>query len=198
MTSAAEVWIGGWLAGLLQRAPSGRVGFRPNPSWALDARAPVLGQQFIDEPTAAVWGGRTGELPGFFANLLPQGKNRDLLVELNQAEDDLDLLVKLGGDLPGDVAVKPGGQGSALEEPPPTATPEDPPRLRIKASLTGMQPKFSMSRIGHPISGPLVRALVDRVQQAWLDLGAGSGFDEAERAAIDAHLRRVPLARRHR
>lgn len=154
MTDTAEVWIDGWQAGVLQRVRSGRVGFRPNPSWALSAVAPVLGQRFIDDPTAETWGGRTGELPSFFANLLPQGLNRELAVEVNGVEDDLDLLLKLGSDLPGSVVVKAGGRSFAVKEPPPAAVPEHPLQLRLKASLTGMQPKFSMSRTHHGFTLP--------------------------------------------
>lgn len=152
-TETAEVSLSGWTVGDLHRASSGRIGFKPRESWARAAGSPILGQKFLDSPLQTVVGGRTGDLPAFFANLLPQGVNRQFVEEVQGTCDDLDLLVALGQDLPGAVAVRAGGQAFPLEEPADEGECGD-WSLRLTASLTGMQPKFSMSRTPHGFTLP--------------------------------------------
>lgn len=149
MLTTAEVWVGGWLTGALQRTPSGMIGFRPGRAWAGSQDAPVLGQRFLDNPHRDVFGSRTGDLPCFFSNLLPQGTNRDLAVERYETRDELTLLACLGSDLLGDVQVRAAEGEIVLPEPGASDGAQEPGTLRLTASLTGMQPKFSMSRTDH-------------------------------------------------
>lgn len=84
--------------------------FRFEPAWLSDAARPVLGQLFEDRrPDPIV----TSGLLSWFAHLLPpRGLTRRLIQRWRggdpEEDDDFDLLVALGDDLPGAVTVSPG------------------------------------------------------------------------------------------
>lgn len=207
MFTTAEVWVGGWLAGVLQRTPSGMIGFRPARAWAEAQDAPVLGQRFLDQPHRDVFGSRTGDLPCFFSNLLPQGVNRNLVVERYATRDELTLLVHLGADLLGDVQVCVSDREIALNEPETSPEMQESGGLRLTASLTGMQPKFSMSRTDHgfviPARGhdgdwivklPGARRRTPEIEYATMTWAARAGLGIPEIALVSLdQVRGVPM-----
>lgn len=108
MSSATyRVLISGVLAGHLTRHPTGQVAFRLDASYQQLASRPVLGQQFEDSPKA-VFQGRRQQLPAFFANLVPEGQLRDLLIHslALPVDDELALLSATGDDLPGAIEIQ--------------------------------------------------------------------------------------------
>ena len=156
---AFDVFLKDVLVGqLVDETPAGGLGgrasFVPNVDYLRLARRPVLGQQFEDNPTATAEGA-PGRLPAFFANLLPEGAVRDLVRQSHglATGDDLGLLGAVGTDLPGAVVMR---LSMADVQPLPLipnaheATPdrEDEPdrALRLRFSMAGVQPKFSVLR----------------------------------------------------
>lgn len=89
-------------------------------------------------------------VPTWFANLLPEGLLRDLIAAQRGAgnSSDLDLLLAMGEDLPGNVRVT--ADTTAVPAPeaqspvPLVADPHGPSSGLIKFSLAGVQLKFSM------------------------------------------------------
>lgn len=111
----------------------------------------VLGRWFEDhprkQPRAANW------VPAWFSNLLPEGRLRQLIAREQgmSARREIDLLVRIGGDLPGAVQVVPDpgahfdeGFESAADGP--VNVPE--PSGRLRFSLAGVGLKFSMRQEG--------------------------------------------------
>jgi serine/threonine-protein kinase HipA len=104
---------------------------------------------------------RSGLLPVFFANLLPEGALRELVEqELGTgAFDDLDVLVHLGQDLPGALVVTleagtAGSRPSSSAKTKPSSEKKRPPRGALKFSLAGVQLKFSMRTEGRRLTVP--------------------------------------------
>lgn len=119
---------------------------------------PVLGRWFEDHPRKRPHATRA--VPPWFSNLLPEGRLRALVArELGVSTyQEMDLLARLGQDLPGAVAVVPEGRfeaGARLADSLPAERGLLPtstgPR---RASLAGMALKFSMSRQGDRLVVP--------------------------------------------
>jgi serine/threonine-protein kinase HipA len=156
-----RVLISGVLAGHLTRHPTGQIAFRLAASYQQLAKRPVLGQQFEDSPKA-VFQGRRQQLPAFFANLVPEGQLRELLVHslALPADDELALLNATGDDLPGAVEIVLADellsfplttdekQESILVEPSSktNSLPGDDSSEGLRFSLAGVQMKFSVMR----------------------------------------------------
>jgi serine/threonine-protein kinase HipA len=136
----------GSVLGALQRAPeAGTETYR-----AMSGR-PVLGQKFEDDLTRTYTGRQPGELPAFFANLLPHDKLR-AVVERSlklDAPTDLELLAAVGTDLPGAVRLDPVNLELADVETSSDREPHEPTSddgLGLRFSLAGVQMKFSVLR----------------------------------------------------
>lgn len=111
----ADVYKRGLLAATLERTSDG-ITFQYLPSWieggglAIASTLPVM-------PTAEVRHG--GSLPAYFSGLLPEGRRLGALRKeiKTSADDELSLLLGVGGDVVGDVQIVP--EGSKLREIPP-------------------------------------------------------------------------------
>jgi serine/threonine-protein kinase HipA len=136
--------------GTLSELPDGGVEFRFLDSYHELVPRPVLGQKFEDD-LERVHRNRKGlGLPDFFANLVPEGRLREVIEKAAELEvgDDLGLLTFVGRDLPGAVVVRPASGG--LEAPPsdtPSPSESDDGETSngaLRFSLAGVQLKFSM------------------------------------------------------
>ena len=118
--------------------------------WDRPNRA-VLGRWFEDhprkQPRATNW------VPEWFSNLLPEGRLRELIAREQRVDTnrEIDLLTRIGADLPGAVQVVPDPEapidegfeaaaGGLVNVPKPSA--------RLRFSLAGMGLKFSMRQEG--------------------------------------------------
>jgi len=118
--------------------------------WDRPNRA-VLGRWFEDhprkQPRATNW------VPAWFSNLLPEGRLRELIAREQGVDTnrEIDLLMRIGADLPGAVQVVPdpdapvdegfeAAAGGLVNVPKPSA--------RLRFSLAGMGLKFSMRQEG--------------------------------------------------
>lgn len=115
-----------------------------------------------------------GYLPPFLAGLLPEGKlRRTIEAQMGLGpRDEVVLLERLGGDLPGAVVVTAlDGRMPVLTSA--TAVPASPPDTlpRLKFSLAGVQAKFSMlrkdERLVLPASGMGGRWIVKLAAEDW-------------------------------
>lgn len=86
-------------------------------SWLAAPRREVLGQVFEDRLPGPV---ATSGLPCWFAHLMPQGPSRRLLSRWAgiAGNDDFDLLVAIGSDLPGAVSLEPAVVDAVLRSRP--------------------------------------------------------------------------------
>ena len=118
--------------------------------WDRPDRA-VLGRWFEDhprkQPRAANW------VPAWFSNLLPEGRLRELIAREQGVDTncEIDLLVRIGGDLPGAVQVvsdpsAPIDEGFEAAADGPVNVPG--PSGRRGLSLAGVGLKFSMRQEG--------------------------------------------------
>lgn len=162
MSRAFRVSLGEHAVGLLSEDEAGRVTFRFHEDYRQLEPRPVLSQSFEDD-LEKVYRGKRGELPPFFANLVPEGPLRDLIESSLEipSGDDLSLLAAVGQDLPGAVEITPdptaipepldfgaeepgnGGQNGAGEE------------SELRFSLAGVQMKFSVLREAEKIALPV-------------------------------------------
>jgi serine/threonine-protein kinase HipA len=144
-----EVFLNDTSTGWLASDEEGRVSFRFSDSYRARAVRPVLSQSFEDNLDRVYWGRRAGELPAFFANVLPEGRFREVLERSLGLEDtdDLALLAAVAEDLPGAVRV------GASSEPAPFGAPDESgteangngrEQIEFRFSLAGVQLKFSM------------------------------------------------------
>ena len=146
------IYLNDTLVGWLAESPDGRVGLRFADSYRDLPSRPVLSQSFEDDLERTYWSKRPGSLPGFFANLLPEGPLRVLLEgNLGVApSDDLGLLAAVGGDLPGALSLIASELPAALASPPTEALEREgesrPAVEGLRFSLAGVQMKFSMVR----------------------------------------------------
>lgn len=150
MSRRAEVRLHSRTVGILQEGRDGKVSFRFVDAYRHRVPRPILGQRFEDYDLERVWTPRKHErLPDFFANLVPEGRLRELIEETAAIPggDDLGLLAFVGEDLPGAVTVLPVGdefaETSSLPSRP-DGSPSDEHLFRF--SLAGVQLKFSMLR----------------------------------------------------
>ena len=108
MSRRLEVLLYDQPVGEISETPGGGTEFRLSSSYREIVPRPVLGQKFEDD-LERVHRSRKGQgLPDFFANLIPEGRLRDLIEEAGGLEDgdDLGLLAFVGRDLPGAVVVQ--------------------------------------------------------------------------------------------
>jgi serine/threonine-protein kinase HipA len=132
--------------------------------------------------------GLHGNLPPWFAGLLPEGALRELvMVEMGPGDhDQFDLLTRLGGDLPGAVLIAPE------TDTPSSAGPLHLERVHglklprpegvVKFSLAGIQLKFSVTPAGERLTAP-ARAGEGRCILK-VPTGRYPGLPEAEYAAM--------------
>jgi len=146
--------------GSLSLDEQSRCEFRILASYRQAYPRPVLGQQFLDDLNRV--DSARSRLPPWFANLLPEGALRELLVSqlAFAASSDFLLLQTLGADLPGAVRVVPDetapGWSDAelmtLEEH--AAPPDAAADMSLRFSLAGVQLKFSALRSRHGLTIP--------------------------------------------
>jgi serine/threonine-protein kinase HipA len=147
---------------LSEEEDGGRVSFRFLKDYKELSSRPVLSQSFEDD-LERPYRGKRGELPSFFANLVPEGPLRALIESNLQIApgDDLALLAAVGQDLPGAVALSPdpGEPGDLGDEERENQTEvtrggeADEPALRF--SLAGVQLKFSVLREAEKLTLPV-------------------------------------------
>lgn len=145
-----EVQLGTTGVGGLVEREDARIGFRFTDTYRGLENRPILSQSFEDDLGRTYWGKRATQLPAFFANLLPEGRLRAILEETLGIVpgDDLALLLAVGHDLPGAVAVSSsttedlqvnGNSGRNGTE-----DVEAPTAVGLRFSLAGVQLKFSV------------------------------------------------------
>ena len=124
--------------------------------WDRPDRA-VLGRWFEDHPRRQPHA--TNHVPAWFSNLLPEGRLRDLIAREQGVSiyREIELLVRIGNDLPGAVEVVPDQHAhveadfSASVE---ASAPVSRAAGRMRFSLAGMGMKFSMRQDGDRIVLP--------------------------------------------
>lgn len=150
-----DVLLHGRRVGTLVREPAGTViSFVADADYMADGERDVLGQQFEDRRSHRVFRQRAhpGQLPSFFANLLPEGALLAIVQAQVAERDDLSTLARVGEDLPGAVVVRPRespadtapASGEAFDEPGLHDAPVSAEPWRF--SLAGVQLKFSAVR----------------------------------------------------
>jgi serine/threonine-protein kinase HipA len=160
MARHAHVYLHGEFAGELAEESTGLTSFRLARGYRETVPRPVLSQSFEDDLERAYRGKRAGELPAFFANLVPEGALRELVEQSAGLEpgDDFGLLLAVGRDLPGAVELR-----ETDEEPGATAHGSEliPDRgddvsalVATRFSLAGLQLKFSVLRQAEKITLP--------------------------------------------
>ena len=144
----ARVTLGGLTVGHLHEGADAIIEFRIVPDYVSMPRRPVLGQWFEDRQRAIQRGDRAGELPAFFANLVPEGDLRLILEDRLGVDpgDDLGLLCAVGSDLPGALAVQLEDGGAPRR---PDRSPVTADSTGLHFSLAGVQLKFSMMKRGN-------------------------------------------------
>ncbi|HET6612832.1 MAG TPA: HipA domain-containing protein [Kofleriaceae bacterium] len=153
-----QVLLYGDVVGHLAEDDRGAVRFAFTRSYRNQPNRPVLGQWFEDD-LARTRVGKPGELPAFFANLVPEGGLRNLVETAFDIEpgDDLGVLGAVGRDLPGAVEVIESDDDIDLGKAPAnelnaTGTRGEVGGLRF--SLAGVQLKFSALRQEDKITLP--------------------------------------------
>lgn len=162
---------------------------------------PVLSQKFEDWNLSRIR--RFRSLPPFFQHLLPEGALRKYILRAEHLTDsDVELLRRLGRDLPGAVALVPEDAagddvpGPNVDEPP---APPAAPMARLRFSLAGVQLKFSAEREGRITfparnrSGRWIVKLPDRMhprlpelEHSMMRWAAATGFEVPETDVVSA------------
>lgn len=190
----ADVWKAGLLAATLTRSPAG-VHFQHRKDYDGTAVASTLPRS--DEVVSP-----GGTVPAFFAGLLPEGRRLGALRRQvkTSADDELSLLLAVGGDAIGDVQVLPAGVPPESLPPRVTLDPGSPLRyadlLREldsapdKTALPGVQEKTSAAVINLPVARAGDRFLLKldppelpglvRNEHVFLLAGAAAGLQMAE------------------
>lgn len=140
-----QVGLHGQHVGELVRFSNGRIQFEFDPQYAGQHAPPTLSLSFLDERGGLSGGGpdaSSGQVPPFFANMLPEGHLRAYLAQRAGVREtrEFELLELLGEDLPGAVVVrgegKVGAGGRGVDDRAPGEAP-------LRFSLAGVQLKFS-------------------------------------------------------
>ncbi|MCP4661904.1 MAG: type II toxin-antitoxin system HipA family toxin, partial [bacterium] len=160
-THSSEVLLGDQLAGHLVETAAGAVSFRFHDAYRNRTERPVLGQRFEDD-LGRTYRGKKGGLPPHFANLLPEGKLREVIERTAGIEtgDDLALLTFVGGDLPGAVVLRSSEVGTGFPDrlravaTEPEEVEADREGERLRFSLAGIQMKLSMVRDSDKLTLP--------------------------------------------
>lgn len=155
--SVAEVWKAGRLAAQLRRTPHGTA-LRYRDDYA----GPALSFSLPVRPGDQVFAG--GAVPPALAGLLPEGRR---LTALRRAvktspDDELTLLLAIGGDAVGDVQVVPQGQATEAVTPAVTVSAFDQVRfadlfategvLIDRTGIPGVQDKVSAAMLSLPVA----------------------------------------------
>ncbi len=160
LPSTLEIRLAGRSIGALTRLPGGITTVSFDEAYAADPARPVLSLGLLDayERLRRPKESARGEVPPFFANLLPEADLRRYVADRAgvSARDDFALLWVTGDDLPGAVTLHdPQGRGL----PPPAAggpAVQPPPQNLLRFSLAGVQLKFSA--IENAYGGLTIRA----------------------------------------
>jgi serine/threonine-protein kinase HipA len=170
-------------------------------AYVQEAPRPVLSQKFEDWNLSRIR--RFRSLPPFFQHLLPEGALRKYILRAEHlADSDVELLRRLGRDLPGAVALVPEDAadddvpGQIVDEPP---APPAAPMERLRFSLAGVQLKFSAEREGRVTfpardrSGRWIVKLPDRMhprlpelEHSMMRWAAATGFEVPETDVLSA------------
>ena len=160
MSRRYEVLLHGLPVGHLSSIEEDKVEFRWLDTYRSMAQRPVLGQKFEDD-LERIHRNRKGEgLPDFFANLVPEGRLREVIEKASGIVpgDDLALLAFVGRDLPGAVEVRSVDETEwrVTEDDETSATEEEKSEAEevLRFSLAGVQLKFSMLLEGDKLTLP--------------------------------------------
>lgn len=156
----ADVYKQGRLAATLERTSDG-VRFQYLPSW-IEGGGPPIASSLPVTTTPQTRPG--GALPAYFSGLLPEGRRLGALRRETKtsADDELSLLLGVGGDVVGDVQVVP--EGSPLKEIPPRVEVNDFNEISFdellreqgliseRIGIAGFQDKVSAAVLNLPIA----------------------------------------------
>ena len=185
-------------------------------AYVADPARRTLGSGFLSRSGAIAYEPRphARQVDPFFSNMLPEGLLRQYVERRHDVANEFDLLVELGGDLPGAAVLVPERD---IGEPMPLseladgrdAARDGGPALRLKFSLAGVQMKLSAIRQGGRISVPASGIGGDWIvklpspqhhgaaeNEYWMmELARRSGFDVPEIALVDIEaLEGIPSA----
>ena len=142
----------------------------------------------------------SGSLPPFFSGLLPEGARLDAVIAAvgTSADDELSLLLAVGGDAVGDVRVVPSGTlppGPIQDLPTKPSTVRfrdllartvDPMSEQLDSAIPGVQDKISDSMISFPVKrarrpailklDPVAYPLLTRNEHFFLSMARTAGF----------------------
>jgi serine/threonine-protein kinase HipA len=159
--SSLDVWLGSARVGRLELGVDRRWVFTFDEAHLADPDRHVLSQAFEDRPGRRVRGFLG--LPNFFANLLPEGALREMILRSAGVSkgDEAGLLAFVGGDLPGAVRISaPGAEASPSSAEAEEASAQEVDQLHrtraeaLKFSLAGVQLKFSVLRDADSLTLP--------------------------------------------
>ena len=160
MSRRLEVLLHDQPVGTLSEMPSGGVEFRFLDTYRELVPRPVLGQKFEDDLEKVHVSRKGLGLPDFFANLIPEGRLRDVIEKSASlaAGDDLALLAFVGRDLPGAVTIRAldDEEVGSISGEPPSAVEDEAAAVSegLRFSLAGVQLKFSMLREADKLALP--------------------------------------------
>jgi serine/threonine-protein kinase HipA len=144
------VKLHGDIAGFITFSEDGYSKFEFTSSYLAKESRPVLGQHFEDN-LRGTFSSRGRGLPDFFANIIPEGKLREVIEHTFDLPkgDDFALLQAVSGDLPGAVevdAVSDASGATGITKPDETASTDvaDNNATGLRFSLAGVQMKFSV------------------------------------------------------
>jgi serine/threonine-protein kinase HipA len=194
---AADVFKGEHRAGTLVRG-DGPVRFTYDPGYLRDGGVPVATTLPLGpDPVAGIG---AGAVPPFFAGLLPEGRRLAGLQRAvkTSADDELTVLLAVGGDTIGDVRVVPQGETPAPVTP--VVEADDWPTIRFdellveatggsdRTALPGIQDKLSAGTIAIPLAGGSTRAILKLDPPEYPHLVANEAFflEAARTSGIDA------------
>ncbi|MFW6012363.1 MAG: type II toxin-antitoxin system HipA family toxin [bacterium] len=165
MSRRLEILLYGVPVGEISETGDGRTEFRFLDEYFDLVPRPVLGQKFEDDLRRVHRSRLRERLPDFFANLVPEGRLRELIEQTTGVEegDDLALLAYVGGDLPGAVTARPFEGEELVSSPPaevaatelPDEAPDEDVGEGLRFSLAGVQLKLSMLREGERLTLPV-------------------------------------------
>lgn len=102
------VWYGSRRVGELQRGPTGTMDFQYEPGWVRGDGFAISQSMPLDRGELSA---SAEQAHNFFANLLPEGGARDLIVRRYRlTNDDFELLRALGSECAGALLILPAGQ----------------------------------------------------------------------------------------
>ena len=200
-----EVFLGDLPLGELLEDEPNPTTFRFLPEYRTMPNRPVLGQRFEDD-LQRVYKGKKGKLPAFFANLVPEGKLREVLGRHFgvTSDADWDFLAALGEDLPGAVRICPERPwqpraDTQSENAFPIERSSATERRGLHFSLAGVQMKLSMAlvddRLTMPARDELGRWIVKfdsnrfpclpQNEHAMMEWAREAGFDVPECRLLD-------------